>query len=306
MYAFLYQLTKEQLNNLLNCTTDNNLKIAINKVLINKGDIDDNYLRFLSERSTYETDALLARYNDISNSLNVNSLDFLTKMAYFEKGNNIGPSCNYHYLDTAVFLFTNEEIRKMLASYGVNDVFKLSKIIYYHKYYVDAKEMNATFSEIMDRKEIKEELEKLRYFSYLDNFFKKEDNIRKFEGTFNTYMYIREYIFLQLSSSETFNKDNIFDDFDQKVELVIANFRDICSYLYNVRETIRGLRLSIGNTKIAYNSKKDDKEFTDYQKIFINGLAFGTTLEKLDNGDYTDLTRLIYLPKNKVKQLSNK
>lgn len=78
------------------------------------------------------------------------------------------------------------------------------------------------------------------------------------------------------------------------------------SYLLSVHESIDGLRLSFGNTKIAYNSKKEDKEFTEYQRTFINGLSFGTTKEKLENGDYTDLSRIIYLPKNKVYQSTHK
>lgn len=130
--------------------------------------------------------------------------------------------------------------------------------------------------------------------------------IRKYESVFNTYMYIREYIFSQLKENESFTKDNVFDDIDEKTQIIIDNFRDICSYLLSVREVIDGLRLFFGDTKIAYNSKKEDKEFTEYQRTFINGLAFGTTKEKLENGDYTDLSRIIYLPKNKVYQLTHK
>lgn len=307
MYDFLYQLTKNQLNNLLSCTTDENLKVAIKKVLFNKGDIEENYLNFLSERSNYENDELLTRYNDISNSLNINSLDFLTKLTYRDKGNNIGTSVWHHYLDTAAFLYENEEIRKLLALYNIRNFDKFYSLFLFYGFPSDIKSGEyESFDEFMERKEIKDELEKLRYFSYLDNFFKNEEMIKKYEGVFNTYMYIREYIFSKLSTSQTFSKDNLFDDFDEKTQIVIDNFKDICSYLLSVRESINGLRLSFGNIKIAYNSRKDDKEFTDYQKLFINGLAFGTTLEKLENGDYTDLSRIIYLPKNKVYQLSNK
>lgn len=307
MYEFLYQLTKNQLNNLLICTTDDNLKVAIKKVLINKGDIEENYLKFLSERSIYENDELLPRYNEISSKLNINSLDFLKKLAYREKGNNIGPSCNYRFIDTPCLLYENEEIRKLLADFNIRSLLTFSELFLFYKCpgIISSSESD-NFDKIMESKEMKDELEKLRYFSYLDNFFKNEEMIRKYEGVFNTYMYIREYIFSQLSASQTFTKDNLFDDFDEKTQIVIDNFKDISSYLLSIRESINGLRLSFGNTKIAYNSRKDDKEFTDYQKLFINGLAFGTTKEKLENGNYTDLSRIIYLPKNKVYQLSKK
>lgn len=307
MYEFLYQLTRSQLNDLLNCTTDENLKNAIKKVLLNKGDIDDEYLKFLSERSIHENDLELDRYNAIANTLNIKSLDFLTGLAYREKGNNIGPSCNYRYIDTPCILYENEEIRKMLADYNIRSLLTFSELFLFYKYpgIISSREYE-NFYKIMESKEMKDELEKLRYFSYLDNFFKDEEMIKKYEGVFNTYMYIREYIFARLSEDQTFSKDNVFDDFDEKAQIVIDNFKDISSYLLSVRESINGLRLSFGNTKIAYNSRKDDKEFTDYQKLFINGLAFGTTKEKLENGDYTDLARIIYLPKNKVYQLTHK
>lgn len=227
-------------------------------------------------------------------------------MAYCEKGNNIGSSCNNRILDTPSILYTKERVRELLANYGINNLFSFSKLFFYHKYSGNKVEDNKVYHEIMESKEIQEELLALRYFSYLDNFFKDEEMIKKYEGVFNTYMYIREYILSMIKRDSSFTFENIFDSFDEKKEIVVDNFKDICSYLLSVRELINGLRLSFGNTKIAYNSRKEDKEFTEYQRMFINGLAFGTTKEKLENGDYTDLSRIIYLPKNKVYQLTHK
>lgn len=61
MYEFLYQLSKSKLNSLYNCTTDEKLKESIRKVASNKKNIDSNYAKFLSERTTHESDELLDR-----------------------------------------------------------------------------------------------------------------------------------------------------------------------------------------------------------------------------------------------------
>lgn len=42
------------------------------------------------------------------------------------------------------------------------------------------------------------------------------------------------------------------------------------------------------------------RQITFEQKIFIDAIAFGTTKEKLENKNYEDAKKLLYLPHQKI------
>ena len=70
------------------------------------------------------------------------------------------------------------------------------------------------------------------------------------------------------------------------------------SYLCEIRNGTN-LRLCIANAGLSKTANKTGEQFNVQQSLFIDALAFGTTLEKIENGDYEDYKKLLYLPKGK-------
>lgn len=136
------------------------------------------------------------------------------------------------------------------------------------------------------------------YLSQIDNMFKKNYYKEHYEGSYNILNYIKNYIYLMLSIDETANLDTIFQDYSAKKLLVENNLSNISSYLIKIRENTN-LRSSLSNYGLSRNARKKCEKLTPSQEVLIDALAFGTTIDKIENKDYSDFQKILYLPRGK-------
>ena len=135
----------------------------------------------------------------------------------------------------------------------------------------------------------------------LDSFFEDdEDNKFLYEGVYNTLNYIKEYIGYCLDDKEDVSKEVLFSDYEKKKDIVSINFLTLGKYFSDMREGTK-LQLSIGNSgfKSTSTSVKSSKTLTYNQMNLVSAVAFGTSLEKLEEGNYEDCKRLLFLPREK-------
>jgi len=119
-----------------------------------------------------------------------------------------------------------------------------------------------------------------------------------FEGPYNMYNYIKNYLYYLLKHEIEVTEKEVFSDIEDKRKIITIQFKDISSYLYEIRNGTN-LRLCISNAGLSKGINKIGDRFTDDQQVFIDALAFGTTLEKLEDRNYEDYKKLLYLPQGK-------
>lgn len=137
--------------------------------------------------------------------------------------------------------------------------------------------------------------------AYLDEIFQDPANCISYQGSYVTFQYVKSYLEKVLKEDSPKSDDElIFQDYTKKISIVTENIVPIANELLKVRNSIPGSRLSNLNmalSKIAH--KKEGSSITKRQRLFIETIAYGTTLEKLKSGDYSDAKQLIYLPYQK-------
>lgn len=134
-----------------------------------------------------------------------------------------------------------------------------------------------------------------------DYFTQNPDKIYYYEGFYNTLNYMKTYISTMLYLGNPIEtKQDLFSDFDKKRQLVTENLRNVSEYLLDLRNQIVDSRLSVGNQALSKNACKSGTNITYHQNIFINSIAFGSTLEKLEDKNYEEATRLLFVPKCKT------
>lgn len=148
-----------------------------------------------------------------------------------------------------------------------------------------------------------------RYYSTgkledMEAFFTKTENRENYEGLYNTFQYIKNYIYYCAQDKEEVTEKDIFKDEQEKRGIVTANLVNIATYLEEIREGTK-LRLSVGNASLTVSTREKTVPLTKRQEDLVEALAFGMPLEKLQKGNYEDAKRLLYLPrqikKNQVK-----
>lgn len=148
-----------------------------------------------------------------------------------------------------------------------------------------------------------------RYYSTgklqdMENFFTQAENRENYEGLYNTFQYIKNYIYYCAQDKEKVDEYDIFKDEQEKKGIVTANLVNIATYLEEIREGTK-LRLSVGNASLTVSTREKTVPLTKRQEDLVEALAFGMPLEKLQKGNYEDAKRLLYLPrqikKNQVK-----
>ena len=95
-------------------------------------------------------------------------------------------------------------------------------------------------------------------------------------------------------------KKDLFFDFDEKKELVTKNLKDISKHLFQLRQSVPNSRLCVGNQSLIKNTTKYGVTITKSQDKFISSIAFGSTLEKLKEGNYEETERLLFVPQCKM------
>lgn len=144
----------------------------------------------------------------------------------------------------------------------------------------------------------------------VDDIFKNNPTLQgELIGPYNMLNYIKDYIYSLLKQNPNIDREDVFKDYSEKKELVNLRLRDISSYLLEIRNGTN-LKLCICNLSLSKNAEKVSKHNTADQDLFIDTLAFGTTLEKIKNRNYEDYQKLFYLPQGKklmkkVKKATN-
>lgn len=128
-----------------------------------------------------------------------------------------------------------------------------------------------------------------------EKFFDEETVRKNYSNSFNVYNYIKSYIYQSLRENYESTSESIFSDYGLKQLIVERDLQKVAAYLCKVRGN-DGLRCSIANAGLSRTAKKVSGEITFNQKRLIEAVAFGTTLEKLNAGNYEDSKKLIYLP----------
>ena len=126
-------------------------------------------------------------------------------------------------------------------------------------------------------------------FEDLMVFYSSDKNIYDYETTYNTLNYIRDRFF-------TVGEDSLFKDYEEKRKVCELKLGDISRYLLDIKNGTK-LKLSIGNTGLTRIANGTYSYIHPYQQSFIDAVAFGTDLDKLNDGNYEDAKRLLYLPK---------
>ena len=138
-------------------------------------------------------------------------------------------------------------------------------------------------------------------------FIEHPEKIYFCEGVYNTLNYIKTSITIMLNSKRNIEtKSDLFLDFAEKKYLVTKNLRDISEQLFCLRSRVPDSRLCIGNQALIKNAKKYGEIITRPQDKFISSIAFGSTLEKLKEGNYEEAERLLFVPQSKVQKYLKK
>ena len=290
-YKFLETLTKEQLLALQNVSKDEDILKYIDAIL-SKSKLPS----YESGRKIYIDDKYNDRYEEIAKNLRISDVMFIPDLVFRGKGNNAGLSTNLGVIDLNVLLYANKDIQELASIYGIKDENRFSYIFFLGSLYDYGEKTNNIYTQLKNNKLVQETINRANYFSYLDEFFQNQEYVYKCEGSYNSIMYMKEFIYQMLSKDSNFSFENLFDEKEDKQKLVLEYFQDICKYLYNLRESVPNSRLSAFNNKISYAAKNEYKILKKHQQQFVDMLAFGTTLEKLENKDYEDFNRLLYVP----------
>lgn len=220
----------------------------------------------------------------------IKEFDFLYRSLYFMAGNN-----QKGYLSFQELLLLDEEVRKIGLEYGITSKDKLCKILCdYNFYHIE--------HPFLENDKVREVIARVQTLAYLDEIFKNIDNVLAYQGSFTAYQYVKGYL-KEVLKEEIPQTDNelVYRDYHQKLELALANLSNIASYLLNIRNQIPDSRLAICNQGLTRTSKKISGTSISFdQKVFARGIAFGTTLENLQDGNYEDSKSLIYIPHQKL------
>lgn len=136
------------------------------------------------------------------------------------------------------------------------------------------------------------------YLNKVNSMFQNHKFCKDYEGPYNMFNYIKNYIYLLLAQDKKIDTKDIFDSYQEKRKLVTIKFKDISSYLYEIRNGTN-LRLCISNAGLSRNVTKVGDTLTFSQEVFRDALAFGTTLDNIEKGNYEDYKKLLYLPSGK-------
>lgn len=220
----------------------------------------------------------------------ISDLNFLYRSLVYMRGNNQNGS-----LTTEKLFFLNEEARNIAKSYNVNTESKLFNVLVEHQLHNKVHPLltDKTFIDFWNN---------AHTLAYLDEFFKDINNCLAYQGAYTTYKYVKRYL------KETLTIDNPEDDqklvyknLNSKLNIVTENLIPIANEMLSLRNNIPESRISVCNQGLKRTAnKKENTPVSFEQQIFINAIAFGTTLEKLEAKNYEDAKQLLYLPHQKI------
>ena len=222
-------------------------------------------------------------------STKISQINFLDRSLNFMTGNNVAG-----YLTFGELLLLNDEVRNIGLECGVTSK-NFFKIICDYSFY--KKE-----HPFLQNEKVKEMIAKVQTLAYLDEIFKDINNILNYQGSFVVYQYVKRYLSEVLKEDSILSDyDLIYKDYNEKVEFVKSNLIPISSYLLEIRNQIPNSRLALCNPSLTRMvRKKAGTAITFEQNVFANGIAFGTTFEKLQSNNFEDSKSLIYIPHQNI------
>ena len=129
----------------------------------------------------------------------------------------------------------------------------------------------------------------------MEAFFTSKETRENYEGLYNTFQYIKNYIYYCAKEKDEICEEDVFKEKQKKKGIVTANLLNIATYLEEIKEGTK-LRLSIGDGSLTVSSREKTVPLTEKQEILVDALTFGMPLEKLQKGNYEDAKRLLFLP----------
>lgn len=220
----------------------------------------------------------------------IKEFEFLFRSLIYMPGNNQQGSLSFCKL-----LLLDDDVKNIGLEYNITSESILWKIFCNYDYY----HISHPF---LENDKVIETMEKAQTLAYLDEIFKNMDNVLSYQGSYTVYQYVKRYL-KEVLKDEMPQTDNelIYKDYNQKLELVLANISNVSSYLLDKREQIPNSRLALSNHGLSRMARKlAGTSISFEQNVFAKGIAFGTTLEKLEDGNYEDSKRLIFLPHQKI------
>ena len=215
----------------------------------------------------------------------IEDIPFLHENLRFSPGNN-----RKGRLDKEELLLINREANDLAKHYGITNSFELSNRLWRDRSHP-----------LFKNQLIQELYQKVQKLSYLDEVFSDQKNCRNYQGSYITFQYIKSYLEdVLVEDNLQSDADLVFRYYEKKIEIVTENLIPIAQQLLLSKDSMPGARIAVCNnslTKIA--NKKPSSLITYRQKTFIEAIAFGTTLGKLQSENYEDAKQLIYLPYKK-------
>ena len=269
-YKYLNYCSPEELYGLKNIVEnssvkDINLLISINKLLEKqKENLDYD---FSSDNIPYYKKELEEKCDSILKQLDFSKI-FFFMASFCEKGNG-GSFCNPNVTyDLMKYYADSVAVFRNLAenSWGLR-----FELILYEEYI---------------------------YLNQIDNMFKNDYYKQHYEGSYNMLNYIKNYIYFMLDKYGDIDLNNLYQEYCLKKSLIVKNLNDICDYLNQIRQNTN-LRSSLSNYGLSRNAKKTSEQLTLSQTILVDALAFGTTVDKIEDKDYSDFRKILYLPRGK-------
>ena len=143
---------------------------------------------------------------------------------------------------------------------------------------------------------------------YITLLFQDDKLKRDYEGTYNTLNYLINAIYKEIDfyDGRISSKERLFTDIVLRREAVEDNFLKIVEYLWQTRKSIPNSRLSVGNHGLTKNRSKSGDSLSITQQLFIDAIAYGCTLNELEDNNFEGAKRLIYVPHNKINKERNK
>lgn len=298
-FAFLRTMDIEELIALMNVTTDEVLKENISHVLGKNGSW---YSRndYSSDRSTYITPSLDSNYRTLISDVKIEDIEFFQNLVCKGVGNNIGYHSGLNKIETAHLVYGDAHIQSFLKEYGVDRLWKFINVLEYGCVKDRSIKDRKIACKIKESSIIKDALEEAKYLRYFETFFENAENRELYEGTFNSYMYMKDYLYRLLTNNDDISMPEVFSEQRKKFILAKDSIQDISKFLLDIRTRISDSRLSAFNNKLRFCAKSKPSVLTDYQRQYIELVSFGTSLEQLENKDFSDTERLIYIPKKKI------
>ena len=150
----------------------------------------------------------------------------------------------------------------------------------------------------------KDELDKkwMHNLGYMSLLFQDEKLRSQYEGSFNCVNYLINGLYKEVKGKNIESIDDVFNDMDDREDLVMQRFSDVCEYLWEQRNSVVDSRMSVGNHGLKSNLSKTKKGFSEQQMAVVEAVAFGCSLDELSHENYEGAKRLIFVPQGKIRR----